>query len=260
MNGTGGQVLLSEEGQVWHVTLSNPAKRNAVTWDMYDQLEEICLRARKASDLRVLVLRGDGGQAFAAGTDIRQFVDFNGAQGVAYEARVGRVLAALLDVPVPVVAVVEGPAVGAGLAIAACSDLVLASTDAVFGAPVARTLGNCLPALVIRRLQRRMGVGQAMALLLTSALVAAEQARVAGLVLDVVDRAGLDERVSTLVARLCAAAPLTLAAFKEIDRRIESAEPAVDADDILDRCYGSTDFREGVQAFLEHRKPRWEGR
>jgi enoyl-CoA hydratase len=254
-----GQVRVRQAGAVAWLTLSNPGKRNALTWQMYDQLESACTTLDPA--VRAVVLRGDGGRAFAAGTDIQQFTEFRtGDDGVAYERRIGRVLDALTAVRVPVLAVVEGPAVGAGLVLAACCDLVVATPDAVFGAPIAHTLGNCLHPAALARLQARLGTARTMAALLTAGLLTAAEAATAGLVARVVERAALDSTVSTLLERIVGGAPLTLAAIKEVDRRLQAAAAAVDADDVLRDCYGSADFREGVRAFLEHRPPRWEGR
>lgn len=255
-----GQVLTRRDGQALHVLLSNPARRNAFTWEMYDRLEQVCAEADTDGDVRVVVVRGAGGEAFAAGTDIRQFVGFSGSDGVAYEHRVGRVLDRLAAVRVPVLAVVEGPAVGAGLAVAASCDVVIATPDAVFGAPIARTLGNCLPPPVVARLQSRLGPARTTAMLLTSRLVTAEEAATAGLVAEVVPRDAIEDHVADVVRRITRAAPLTLAALKEIDRRLQRAAATVDADDVLERCYASADFAEGVTAFLEHRRPVWQGR
>jgi crotonobetainyl-CoA:carnitine CoA-transferase CaiB-like acyl-CoA transferase/enoyl-CoA hydratase/carnithine racemase len=255
-----GTVEVRRDGPVLRVTLCNPTRRNAITWGMYDRLLEACQEA-DADGVRVVVIRGAGGAAFAAGTDIRQFAGFDGEAGVAYERRVGEVLDRLTTVRVPVVAVVEGPAVGAGLAIAAACDVVVATPDAVFGAPIARTLGNCLAPAVLARLQSRLGAARSMAMLLGSQLLSAVEAQRAGFVAEVVSREALDGHVENLLGRIAAAAPLTLAALKEIDRRLHAAAAAsVDADDLLHACYGSADFEEGRRAFLERRTPRWRGR
>jgi enoyl-CoA hydratase/carnithine racemase len=256
-----GQVLVRREGDIVRLTLSHPDRRNALTFPMYDQLEDACAIADEPG-VRVVVLRGAGGEAFAAGTDIRHFTGFgaDGGDGLAYERRVGRVLDRLLALRAPLVGVVEGPAVGGGLALAAACDLLIATPDAVFGAPIARTLGNCLPAPVIARLKDRLGASRTMAMLLTAELLDAETAREAGLVHRLAPRAELAEHTEALVERLRAAAPLTLAALKETDRRLLAAGAAVGTDDLLRRCYGSADFREGVAAFLDRRTPRWEGR
>ncbi len=254
-----GRVLMETADGVATVTLSNPGRRNAFTWAMYDALESACQSVAADPAVRILVIRGAGGEAFAAGTDIAQFTEFRtGQDGVDYERRVGRVLERLLAVPVPVLSVVQGPAVGAGLAVAACSDIVVATPDAVFGVPIARTLGNCLPPAVVARLQQRLGASRTMSMLLTASLLSAEDAAVSGFVSAVIPAADLETEVAALTRRVTRGAPLTLAALKELDRRL--APDVTDADDLLERCYGSEDFREGVNAFLGHRRPSWKGR
>jgi enoyl-CoA hydratase/carnithine racemase len=254
-----GRVVVRRDGAALHVELSNPRRRNALTWGMYDELLAVCQDVEADPGVRVVVLRG-AGEAFAAGTDINQFVGFSsGADGIAYERRVATVLSRLVDLRVPLVGVVTGPAVGAGLALAAVCDVLVATPAARFGVPVARTLGNCIPAAVVARLQRRLGAARTMAMLLTCRLLDAEEALAAGFVHTVLGVGDLDDGVAALVARVTAAAPLSLAAFKEIDRRLADRTAVAD-EDLLERCYGSRDFHEGVTAFLEHRRPQWEGR
>jgi enoyl-CoA hydratase len=262
-DGTGedpGSVTIVEQDDVAWVTLTNPGRLNAFTWRMYDELEGLPGYLRQRPAIRAVVLQGSGG-AFAAGTDISQFTRFSTPeQGLAYEHRVAAVLQGLIDLAIPTIAVVSGPAVGAGLAVAASCDIVLATPDAVFGAPIARTLGNCLPAAVVARLHARLGVGRTTAMLLTATLLPAGDAAVAGFVHKVLAPEGLSDELARLLKRVRTGAPLTLAALKETSRRVEAAAPPVDSDDLLRSCYGSEDFREGVAAFLEHRHPIWKGR
>jgi enoyl-CoA hydratase/carnithine racemase len=159
-----------------------------------------------------------------------------------------------------VVGIVEGPAVGAGLALAACCDLVVATPDAVFGAPVARTLGNTLPPAVLARLRQRLGASRTMAMLLTARLLPATEALAAGFVTEIIERDTLDQQVEELLQVICRNAPLTLAALKEVERRIDRDGLGTDADDVLASVYASQDFSSGVAAFLEHRTIEWEGR
>jgi crotonobetainyl-CoA:carnitine CoA-transferase CaiB-like acyl-CoA transferase/enoyl-CoA hydratase/carnithine racemase len=252
-----GSVRSRRDGPVLHIELANPARRNALTWEMYDELQKLCAAARTEPGVRVVVLRG-AGEAFAAGTDIARFTEFSGAaDGLDYERRVGAVLEDLLAVPVPVLGVVDGPAVGGGLALAACCDVLVATDRAVFGAPIAQTLGNVLAPAAVARLQRRLGVSRTMGMLLTARTIDAHEAAAAGFVHAVVPPGELDAVAAELTQRLASGAPRTLAGLKEIDRRLSAVE--VDADDVLADCYGSADFREGVAAFLARRSPRWSG-
>jgi enoyl-CoA hydratase/carnithine racemase len=261
-----GRVGLTIDGPVARIVLSNPAKLNALTYAMFDQLIGACgavSDAARAGEVRVAVLRGDGGRAFAAGTDIAEFSAFGAdgsADGVEYEHRTAAMLGAVSALPVPVIAAVEGPAVGNGLALALCCDLVLARDDATFGAPVARTLGNCLSPAVIGRLYAAVGRSRALGVLMTASIIDAPAAAAAGLVTEVVQRERFDKHVDGTASRIAALAPRTLAAFKEADRRLLRAIDSIPADDIFATVYGSDDFREGVAAFLAKRPPKWTGR
>ena len=252
-------VTVAFNGPVAEVRISNPGRRNAFTWSMYDELEQIAGGLKGRPGLRVVVLRGDREDGFAAGTDISQFGDFaDAAAGVDYERRVGRVLQAILDIDVPTVAAVERTAVGAGLAVAACCDIVVAEEDARFGAPIARTLGNCLPITVVQRLRNRVGPA-AVGMLLTAALVPAQQLISSGFVHETAAAGELDAVLDTLIRRILRSAPLTLRALKEMNRRLDATVDLPDDTDLLELCYGSADFREGVGAFTEHRYPNWKG-
>jgi len=131
------------DGPLAFLTFNRPDARNALTWEMYEALVEACERVDSDASLRVLVLRGAGGKAFVAGTDIAQFQNFSDRDdGVKYEERLDRVLDRLERVTKPTIAQVQGVAAGGGCAIAFACDLRVATPDASFGIPIARTLGN----------------------------------------------------------------------------------------------------------------------
>ena len=240
------------------LTLYNPGKRNALTWTMYEQLGEHLSSAASMPDLRAITITGGGDEGFAAGTDIAQFHDFSGAaDGLEYEHRTGRLLSGLLQVPVPTIAVVSGAAVGGGLAIAACCDLIVAERGARFGAPIARTLGNCLPSPVVARLVRTMGRAWTTTMLLTARTVPAEDLAPTGFVNVLAEEGELPTAIERVLRGLRASAPLTLRAVKQTLQRLDPA--VADNDDLLALCYGSADFREGVAAFTEKRRPEWKG-
>jgi enoyl-CoA hydratase len=254
------QVRLEADGPVARITISNPAKLNALTFRMYGELAEASRELARATDVRVVVLRGDGGRAFAAGTDIAEFTGFDGAaDGIEYEHRTAEVLEAVRAIEVPVIAAVEGPAAGGGLALALCCDIVIAREDATFGAPIARTLGNCLSPYVIGLLYATIGRTRARAMLTTAATVDAQTALAWGLVAEVVPAGRFTGHVQDTCMRIASLAPCTLRAHKEVDRRLTRVLGGVQADDIYASCYGSGDFREGVAAFLAKRAPRWSG-
>ena len=255
------EILTTRDGPVLTLTFNRPAARNALTWGMYERLTRTCEEVDADGSIRVLVLRGAGGQAFVAGTDIGQFPAFEGAaDGLAYERDGDRRIGRLEAVRKPVIAQIQGFAVGAGLRIAAACDLRIATPDARFGAPIARTLGNCLSAAAYARLVDLVGPSRVTALLFTARLLGAQEALAAGLVHEIVAPEAIDARVQALAAEVAGHAPITLRVTKEAIRRIRAARPVPDIEDLIAETYGSADFREGVRAFLDKRTPQWRGR
>jgi enoyl-CoA hydratase/carnithine racemase len=250
------------DGPLAFLTFDRPDARNAMTWEMYEALVETCDRVDRDASLRVLILRGAGGRAFVAGTDITQFQNFKDrGDGVKYEERLDRVLDRLERVSRPTIAQVEGVAAGGGCAIAFACDLRVATPESSFGIPIARTLGNCLSAATCARLLELMNPGMVKDLLFTGRLISGDEARSLGLVNRLVAADDVDRAVRALATELAANAPLTLRATKELVRRVLAHRrlPAGADTDIVEMCYTSRDFREGVEAFLAKRKPVWTG-
>jgi enoyl-CoA hydratase len=226
---------------------------------MYDAIVEACDLA-DASPARVLIIRGSGG-AFSSGTDISQFDEVRtGADGVAYERRIGAVVDRLERVRMPTIAAIDGVAVGGGCAIAVACDLRVCADTAAFGVPVARTLGNCLSIENTARLVDLIGPGRVADMLLTGRLVKAEEALAWGLASTVVRVADLDVATSELARMLASRAASTVTATRTMLRRLAAHRrpPAGSADDLIAACYGSAEFREGVRAFAEKRRPQFE--
>jgi enoyl-CoA hydratase len=253
-------ILFEIADGVGTVTINRPQARNALTFAMYDRLAGICAQAGAGDGVKALVLTGAGGKAFASGTDIALFRDFATADDAhAYEQRMEAVLTAIETCRVPTIAAIAGACTGGGAAIAIACDLRIASGDAVFGFPVARTLGNCLSLANYARLAGMIGTGRAMDMMLTARLTDAETARAIGLISEVVpDHAAVSARAGELARIVAGHAPLTIRATKEALRRLRTGRR--DDADLIAMCYTSADFREGLDAFLTKRKPEWQGR
>ncbi|QIB32839.1 enoyl-CoA hydratase/isomerase family protein [Ancylobacter pratisalsi] len=252
-----GRVRLSIEGAIARITFDRPAARNAMTWRMYEELAQACRSIAASPAIRVAVLRGAGGKAFVAGTDIDQFRAFSsGNDGIAYEEKVEEFVGTLEALSIPTIAVVEGWAVGGGMALANACDFRLATPGARFGVPIARTLGNCLSASNVQRLIATLGLDLVRRMLLLAEMPKAEEMP-AGYV-SVVPPEDIDTRLDELCTRIIGNAPITLRVTKEIIRRLAHNPNAPDAD-LVRETYGSADFREGVDAFLAKRPPEWRG-
>jgi enoyl-CoA hydratase len=258
--GNQGSVRLSIDGGIASVVFDRPAARNAMTWTMYEQLGAICDRLGKEPGVRVACLRGAGGEAFVAGTDIEQFKAFkDGQAGVAYEQRIDEGVARLEALPIPTVAVIEGWAVGGGLAIATACDIRIATPSARLGVPIARTLGNCLSMANLARLVAAFGRPRVQRMLIGAEILGAQEALACGYLAQLVAADAIDAAAAKLCQQLASLAPVTQAVTKEgLSRLLLQSLP--DAQDLIVRSYGSDDFHEGVSAFSEKRSPAWQGR
>jgi enoyl-CoA hydratase len=153
--------------------------------------------------------------------------------------------------------VVEGWAVGGGLAIANACDFRIALPGARFGAPIARTLGNCLSVPNLRRLSATLGVAWVKRMILFAEMPTAEELAPLGYVSAIVSAEDVDARVAEFCARLMGHAPMTIRVTREMLRRL-ATDPRADATDLMEECYGSADFRAGVENFSAKTPPNWQ--
>jgi enoyl-CoA hydratase/carnithine racemase len=255
-------LIARREGAVQWVVFNRPEARNAMTWQMYDRLVEVCEEVNGDRSVRAMILTGAGGRAFVSGTDIAQFRSFTTEQhALDYEARGNHVMRTLETVRVPTIAAIAGPCTGGGAGLAASCDLRLVSPSARYGFPIARTLGNCLSMQNYARLFSLLGPARAKDVLLTARLMGAEEMVACGLARELVpDEESLLTRARELAEQLATHAPLTMWASKEAMRRIRDRLVPEGADsDLILSCYMSQDFKEGVEAFLAKRRPEWKG-
>jgi enoyl-CoA hydratase/carnithine racemase len=255
------EVLVSRDGAIVTLTFNRPEARNAMTWGMYQRLYEVCEEVDADDSIRVLVLKGAGGKAFVAGTDISQFTKFQGAEdGIQYEKDGDKRSGRISQVKKPVIAQIEGVCVGGGFGIAAGADIRVGTPESRFGMPVARTLGNCLSMSNYAAFMDLIGASRLKEMVFQARLMGAEEALTAGFLHQIVPAADIEKQVKEIALKVASHAPITLWATKEAVRRIQAARQLPDGDDIVRKVYGSADFKEGVKAFVEKRPPRWTGK
>jgi len=254
------EITTQIRGHTLWITFNRPQARNALTFEMYEGLAQLCREVRTDGSLRAVVIHGAGGKAFAAGTDMTQFRAFEKPQDAAdYEAKIEGVLDAVERCKLPTVAAINGACTGGGAAIAGACDIRIAAANLKFGFPIARTLGNCLAAANLARLSALMGAGRVREMIFTARLIEADEAQNCGLITEVLpDEDALMARAADLADTLAQMAPLTLRATKEAMRRV-SAATRIDDADLIEMCYMSRDFRHGLEAFLAKEKPEWSG-
>jgi enoyl-CoA hydratase len=257
------ELLYNVTDGIGHIVLNRPHRRNALTFGMYDRIKEICTLAGTDADpdnVRVLIFSGGGDAAFAAGTDISQFRTFTAQDAINYEQMIDRTLTTIEECRVPTIGALNGFCTGGGAAIAATLDIRIGSNDLKIGAPIARTLGNCLAIGNLSRFVRLVGEARVKYMLLTAQLIDAEEAASAGFISECLDdRESVLQRANDMARGITELAPLTLDATMRGMRRLQTMTPLPDDHDLVEQCFGSADFKEGVAAFFEKRKPDWKG-
>jgi enoyl-CoA hydratase/carnithine racemase len=259
MSEQNGKVHLTIGAGIAAILIDRPQARNAMTWAMYEELGTILSRIAADPTVRVATIRGAGGEAFVAGTDIEQFAHFKGADdGVAYEKAIDERVGQIERLPMPTIAIVEGWAIGGGLAISAACDFRIATPGASFGVPIARTLGNCLSMANTARVVAAFGVPRAKRMLLLAETIGAGEAQACGFVTTIAEPDALEAEAARMCKRLAGHAPVTMRVSKEAIRRLTNAG-LPDGEDLIRAAYGSADFQIGVAAFLDKQRPQWTG-
>lgn len=257
-----GEVLLERDAGIATVVLSNPERMNALTLPMWLQVGEQMRALSADTSLRCVVLKGAGGNAFAAGADISEFatVRANAAQAKIYGEQIASSMRAVAECLHPTIALIAGACVGGGLELASQCDLRICNASARFGVPI-KNLGLVVAYDEMAGLINLVGRATALEILLEGRILNAQEAYEKGLVNRVVADQDIVNEGLAMAQRVAAGAPLVARWHKKFARRLASETPLSDAEYAESyACFDTQDFRLGVAAFLEKKKPSFVGR
>ena len=255
-------VLVSRANTIATVTLNNPARLNALHKAMWEQLRDVMRELGGDPSLRCVVVRGAGGKAFAAGADISEFATerANARQAKAYGTLIHEAMESIARCTHPTVALIEGACIGGGMEIAAMCDVRICGTSSRFGVPINR-LGLTMGYGELRGLLGLVGRAATLEILLEGRIFDADEAFRKGLVNRVVPDDAVEREAYAAAGRIAAGAPLVARWHKQfVERLTPRVELTADEWDQGFACFDTADCREGVAAFLDKRKPRFEGR
>lgn len=255
-------LLERRDGAIVTLTFNRPAKLNALTKSLWQEIGTAVHRLDGDGSVRAIVLRGAGGKAFSPGNDISEFATerSNTEQARRYGTIMHRTLQALSECQHPLIALIEGICVGGGLEVAACCDIRICGQSSRFGAPIAK-LGLVMAYGELEALWRLAGRATTLELLLEGRILGADEALARGLVTRVVPDPEVEREAYATASRIAEGAPLVHRWHKRFLRRLERGGALSEAErDEGFHCFDTRDFQIGYQAFLAKQKPEFEGR
>ena len=258
------QTWMDEDGSTLHIRFNNPARHNALSVDMWEAVPPLLALAQADERVRLVVFSGAGEKSFVSGADITQFEDLRAArEAVArYEAMAEQALMGIYHFSKPTLACIRGYCIGGGVNVAISCDIRIASNDSVFSIPAAR-LGLGYRYSALKNLVDLVGPGAAKDLFFTARRIDAAQALSMGLISRVCEPDQLPALLKEYADALAANAPLTVRAGKAIMAEILKPSPEVDlalCQRLIRGCFESQDYAEGRKAFMEKRKPVFNGK
>jgi enoyl-CoA hydratase/carnithine racemase len=258
------RIIAEKQGPVGWLTFNNPARRNAISIDMWEAMPKVMDRFEQDPEIRVIVISGAGDKAFVSGADVSQYEKQRSTADAVqyYEGIAEGAQLRFQNSDKVLIAMIRGYCLGAGVNISLCCDLRLAADDARLGIPAAK-LGLGYRASSLKNLVDTIGPANAREVLLTGRQFSADEAKAMGFVHRVAPVAGLEALVLEHCAMISENAPLTMRTSKRIVRELTKSSPAFDAQAcaaLVKQCFDSQDYVEGRRAFMEKRKPVFQGK
>ena len=265
LNLSTNKILAQISNNVGHIIFNNPERHNAVSLEMWDAVEEALIAFSKDENIRVVILSGAGGKSFVSGADISKFDSERGSKEAVdhYNARIKVVYNLIENFAKPTISMINGYCIGGGLNLACCTDLRIVSKKSQFAMPAAK-LALGYPFEAVNRLINAVGLAEAKLLMFTAKRIDAETAFRLGFAQEVVAEDALEHRVMEVAEMIAGNAPLTVAAMKFISVQVTKADPESrdlkTCDEMVEACFASNDYKEGRNAFMQKRKPKFIGK
>lgn len=252
-------LVVNNQGYIRHIVINREEKLNALNKQTLAELHDAITDALAADTIRGIVLTGAGEKAFVAGADISEFANFDAAQGraLAYEGQTN-VFDLIHAADKPIIAAINGYALGGGLELALACHMRVAAASAKLGLPEV-SLGLIPGYGGTQRLTQLVGRGRALEMILTGDMICAHDALEYGLVNHVVEKADLLAKAEDILQRIASRSRIAVsAAIKAVNASLGPVKPGFEAEiNLFGQCFGTPDFKEGVSAFLEKRKPNF---